>query len=132
MTARGGGRDGAPGHEGEPSVLEGDALARSLAEALDYRGDVTLVLDDGSTLSGYVFDLAGDRARPDVRLYAADADAAPMRMPSSRIRGVAFSGRDMADGRSWEAWVKRHEEKKRLLAEGVDIGDIEPQPESLG
>jgi hypothetical protein len=30
----------------------------------------------------------------------------------SEIAGLAFSGRDMAAGKSWEAWVKNYVEKK--------------------
>ena len=45
---------------------------------------------------------------------------------------LEFSGDDRANGRSWEAWVKRYEERRRLLAEGQDAPDIEPQAEDLG
>ncbi len=136
MTAKGGGRDGSPDglvslRNGDLHELDGEDLARALREALDFRGDVTLALADGTRVTGYIFDLAGDRARPDVRLYPAQADAPPATIPGASVRGIAFSGRDTADGRSWEAWVRRHQEKKRLLEQGVDIGDIEPHCEPL-
>lgn len=127
------------GHEPAPQSHRGarfDGLTpeqrvQVLGEAFDYRGDVTLLLDDGSSLSGYVFSVEPKAAEPHLRLFPADPAAAKLRIPLSRIKGVEFSGRDTADGRSWEAWVKRWEEKKRLLAQGIDVGDIEPQPEEL-
>ena len=100
-------------------------------QALDYRGDVTLRLEDGSSLTGYVFSIEAKAGEPHVKMMNADSAGERMRVPLKRITGVEFSGRDTADGRSWEAWVRRHEAKKRLLAQGIDIGDIEPQPDAL-
>jgi hypothetical protein len=110
--------------------LTGPQRERILAEAFDYRGDVTLRLDDGSSVTGYVFAVEAGR-EPHLKMFPADAASDRLRIPLASIVGCEFSGRDTADGRSWEAWVKRWEEKRRLLAEGVDVGDIEPKPEEL-
>ena len=95
-----------------------------LSQAFDYRGDVTLRLSDGTSVTGYVFDVDGAH----LKMFPADAASDKLRIPLASVIGCEFSGRDPADGRSWEAWVKRWEEKKRLLAQGVDVGDIEPKP----
>ena len=100
-------------------------------QVLDYRGDVTLRLEDGSSVTGYVFSIEAQAGEPHVKMMNAASAGERMRVPLERITGVEFSGRDTADGRSWEAWVRRHEEKKRLLAQGIDIGEIEPQPDEL-
>ena len=102
-----------------------DAERRAvLTDVRDYRGDVTLRLDDGTILAGYVFSLEPSA----LKLMTPERT---MTLPLARIAGCVISGRDTADGRSWEAWVRRYEEKKRLAAQGIDMGDIEPQPEQL-
>ena len=113
--------------------LTPDQRSRVLGDAFDYRGDVTLTLDDGTSISGYVFAVepSPKRGEPHLRLLPPDPAASRMTVPLARITGCTFSGRDTADGRSWEAWVRRWEEKRRLIAQGVDVGDIEPQAESL-
>jgi hypothetical protein len=42
------------------------------------------------------------------------------------IAALAFTGRDTAAGKSWEAWIRKYWEKK---AKGE--GDLNLQPESL-
>ena len=45
-------------------------------------------------------------------------------IPYSDIAALAFTGRDTAAGKSWEAWVKKYMEKK--AAGEKDIG-LEPE-----
>jgi hypothetical protein len=33
-------------------------------------------------------------------------------IPYAEIAGLAFTGRDTAAGKSWEAWVKKYQQKK--------------------
>jgi hypothetical protein len=42
------------------------------------------------------------------------------------IAALAFSGRDTAAGKSWEAWVKKYWDKKQTGG-----GNLSLQPESL-
>ncbi len=44
----------------------------------------------------------------------------------SDIAALAFSGRDMAAGKSWEAWVTKYWEKKAAGEKGFSL-----QPEAL-
>lgn len=66
-----------------------DATPESLRAAFRYRGDVTLVLDDGSRLEGFVVD-----ARPEaLRVWPRGAPS-PLTLATGRVRRVVFSGRD--------------------------------------
>jgi hypothetical protein len=44
----------------------------------------------------------------------------------SDIAALAFSGRDTAAGKSWEAWVKKYWERKAAGEKGIAL-----EPESL-
>ena len=104
-----------------------DELREGLEKAFDYRGDVTLHLKDGSTLEGYIFDRRVGPTLADscIRLFPKN-DPKKISVPYSEIAGLAFTGRDTAAGKSWEAWLKKYWEKK-LAGES----NIEIQPESL-
>jgi hypothetical protein len=47
-------------------------------------------------------------------------------IPYSEIAGLAFSGRDTAAGKSFEAWVKKYWEKKAAGEKNIQI-----EPEKL-
>jgi len=90
-----------------------------LEKAFDFRGDVTLILADGRTVIGYVFDrtkiAAGTApeahlATAVVRLLPAEGEQR-MTIPYGQIRQIAF-GRDTAMGKSFETWIKKYVEKK--------------------
>ena len=103
---------------------------RAAAVARDYRGDVTLVLEDGRRLTGYVFSHDESGASPHVRLVTAGSDE-KVTVSLADVAAIEMSGSDKADGRSWRAWVERHEEGKRLRAQGLQPAEYEPQPEPL-
>lgn len=85
----------------------------ALEKAFDYRGDVTLVLADGQTVTGYIFDRRRGGTLKDsyVRLMTATSDD-KVRVGFAEIRRVEFSGRDAAQGKSFETWIKKYVEKK--------------------
>ena len=74
----------------------------ALRAAFDYRGNVTLALDDGSALEGYVTNLREDA----VELWR-PGHTASQAVVRARIRGVTLSGRDPASGRSYATWRAR-------------------------
>ena len=123
----------------EPESLRGStppsgdpvALRAALEQAFDYRGDVTLTLVDGTELVGYVSNRDFGADEPWIDCFPASEEAPRRRIPVSRIRAVTFSGRDTADGRSWEAWVEKWEQKKAAEAAGESMPDIEPKPTHL-
>jgi hopanoid biosynthesis associated radical SAM protein HpnH len=71
--------------------LESPVDESSLQAAFEYRGNVTLTLEDGRTVEGYVTNLQADRL--DLwRRGQTSTEAVPL----SHVRTVALSGRDMA------------------------------------
>jgi len=109
-----------------PELVGEQELRRALEQAFDYRGDVTLTLKSGETVVGYVFDRRTGTSLADsfVRLL-------PQESPQRRdiayveIAALAFSGRDTAAGKSWEAWMKKYAQKK---AAGETNIALEPEP----
>jgi len=123
----------APGiqHEGlhgwVPPLASEDELREALEKAFDYRGDVSITRKDGSKIEGYIFDRIIGKNLSDsfVRVLPKDANQR-VKIAYSDIAGLAFSGRDTAAGKSWEAWVKKYWEKKQEGGQSLSL-----QPESL-
>lgn len=103
-------------------------LRSALEKAFDYRGDVTIVRRDGSTVEGYIFDRRTEETLQDsyVRIFPKDRHE-KVSVSYADIADVAFTGRDTAAGKSWEAWVKKYLEKKAAGEKNIEI-----KPESLG
>jgi len=109
----------APGVEHEklegwiPTVASEEDLRQALEKAFDYRGDITITRKDGSKIEGYLFDRRTGKTLEDsqVRLYPKNSNE-KIAIPYSDIAALAFTGRDTAAGKSWEAWMKKYAEKK--------------------
>lgn len=102
-----------------------EALRAGLEKAFDYRGDVTITKTDGSKIEGYIFDRRPGKTLQDsfVRVIPA-TKSAPLTKISvaySEIAGLAFTGRDTAAGKSWEAWVKKYLEKKAAGEKNIEL-----------
>jgi hypothetical protein len=110
-----------------PKLATEEELRMALEKAFDYRGDVTLTLKDNSKIEGYLFDrtTGSSLATSFVRVLPKDSSQ-KVRIAYADIAALAFTGRDTAAGKSWEAWVGKYWEKK---ASGE--GDLNLQPESL-
>src|SRR5258708_40296353 len=109
--------------EGWVPELAGDEEVRqALEKAFDYRGDVTITRKDGSKVEGYIFDRRTGKTLADsaVRLFPKDADQ-KISIPYSEIAALAFSGRDTAAGKSFEAWVRKYWEKKAAGEKNIGI-----------
>jgi hypothetical protein len=109
--------------EGWIPSLAGDAEIRdALEKAFDYRGDVTLTLKDGSVVHGYVFDRRSGAtlAESAVRVIPV-GERTKMSVPYSEIAALAFTGRDNAAGRTFEAWVRKYWEKKAAGEKNIGI-----------
>jgi len=117
----------APGFEHER--LEGvvwqvgseEDLRAGLEKAFDYRGDVTIAKKDGTHVEGYIF----DRQAGLVRLMPKEGRG-KVSVSYADIAGLAFTGKDTAAGKSWEAWVKKYNEKKASGEKQIAL-----EPESL-
>jgi hypothetical protein len=105
-------------------------IAAAIDAAFDYRGDVTLLLDDGSELHGFLGNRSWKAAEPFVELFVAGVTA-PRRLPVHKITGLVFSGKDTASGRSWETWLKKYRGKVEAQARGEAVEAVGLFPEPL-
>jgi hypothetical protein len=105
-----------------PELASEEEIRQALEKAFDYRGDVTITRKDGSKVEGYIFDRRSGKTLPDsaVRLFPKDADQ-KVSIPYSDIAALAFSGRDTAAGKSFEAWVRKYWEKKAAGEKNIGI-----------
>src|SRR6476660_3102509 len=105
-----------------PELASEEEVRQALEKAFDYRGDVTITRKDGSKVEGYIFDRRSGKTLSDsmVRLYPKDSDQ-KISIPYSEIAALAFSGRDTAAGKSFEAWVRRYWEKKAAGEKNIGI-----------
>ena len=110
-----------------PELATEDEVRIALEKAFDYRGDVTLTTKDGKQIEGYIFDrVSGPTlANSFVRVLPKDSNRRE-KIAYAHIAALAFTGRDPAAGKSWEAWVRKYWEKKASGEAGLSL-----QPESL-
>lgn len=114
--------------EGWIPSLAGEAeIFEALEKAFDYRGDITITRKDGSQITGYLFDRRTGASLADsvVRIIPS-SEHIKLTIPYSDIAALAFTGRDTAAGKSFEAWVKKYWEKKAAGEKNIGI-----QPEKL-
>jgi hypothetical protein len=110
-----------------PDLATDEEVRVALEQAFDYRGDVTLTRKDGTKIEGYIFDrvAAATLGASFVRLLPKDSHQR-VKISYADIAALAFSGRDPAAGKSWDAWVRKYWTKK-----ATGEGDLNLQPESL-
>jgi hypothetical protein len=110
-----------------PELATEEELRFALEQAFDYRGDVTITRKDGTQVEGYLFDrIAGPTLRSSfVRVLPKDSHQR-VKIAYADIAALAFSGRDPAAGKSWEAWVRKYWAKK-----STGEGEATLQPDSL-
>ncbi len=89
-----------------PIIGQDGTLQEIVEEAFDYRGNVTVTKRDGSQILGYLFNRNMDVPQPYVQLFDAKGEG-PFTVLYGEIAAIAFSGRDMAAGKSYDAWVRR-------------------------
>jgi hypothetical protein len=114
--------------EGWIPALASDAEVReALEKAFDYRGDITITRKDGTQIVGYLFDRRQGSSLADsfVRIIPTNAPT-KVNVVYSDIAALAFSGKDTAAGKTFEAWVKKYWEKKAAGEKNIQI-----EPEKL-
>jgi len=94
-----------------PDIHDAATLAEVVDRAFDYRGDVTVLLDDGRELNGYLFNRNPDAAEPFVQMFEREGSGASS-IPYARIRAIRFTGKDTAAGNSYAAWLRSKEAAK--------------------
>ena len=110
-----------------PELATDAEIREALEKAFDYRGDITVTRKDGSQVVGYLFDRSGDASLAEsfVRIIPANART-KVNIAYSDIAAIAFTGRDTAAGKTFEAWVKKYWEKKAAGKKNIQI-----EPEKL-
>lgn len=105
-----------------PSLATDSEIRQALEKAFDYRGDITLTLKDGRVLQGYVFDRRPAPTLQDsaVRLIPS-GERTKIAVSYADIAALAFTGRDNAAGKTFEAWVKKYWEKKAAGEKNIGI-----------
>jgi hypothetical protein len=103
-------------------VAAPDQLAAGIEQAFDYRGDVTVTLNTGERLEGYIFDRVkkAGLAASTMRILTKPAGQ-KITVKYADVAQLSFTGRDMADGRSWEAWVKKYAERKAAGEKNIEL-----------
>ena len=110
-----------------PELATDAEIREALEKAFDYRGDVTITRKDGSKVEGYLFDRRSRTSLIDsfVRVIPSNARE-KVNMAYTEIAALAFTGRDTAAGKTFEAWVKKYWEKKAAGEQNIQI-----EPEKL-
>lgn len=118
----------APGTEHEnlegwiPQLASEEEVRIALEKAFDYRGDVSITLKNGNKIQGYVFDRRSGKTLADscVRIFPAGSDQ-KLSVAYADIAALAFTGKDPAAGKSYEAWVRKYWEKRAAGEKNVGI-----------
>ncbi len=110
-----------------PELAGEDEIREALEKAFDYRGDITLTRKDGSKVEGYLYDrrTGATLAESVVRIMPSDRGSR-VNIPYTEIAALAFTGRDNAAGKTFDAWVKKYWEKKAAGEKNIQI-----EPEKL-
>jgi hopanoid biosynthesis associated radical SAM protein HpnH len=90
------------------------ASSEALRVAFEYRGDVTLLLDDDSRVDGYLSNLTDDA----LRLWCR-GETDQLEIPIQHVKHVELSGKDTASGKSWQTWMKKQEAEEQAAAEAT-------------
>jgi hypothetical protein len=105
-----------------PPLADESELRAALEQAFDYRGDVTITLKNGETVVGYVFDRRPGKSLVDSYVRVLPQESRERHdIPYASIAALSFTGRDTAAGKSWEAWVKKYEEKKAAGEQNIGL-----------
>jgi hypothetical protein len=110
-----------------PELASDAEVREALEKAFDYRGDITVTRKDGTKVEGYLFDRRTGATLQDSLIRIMPSDGSPkLNLAYADVAGLAFSGRDTAAGKTFEAWVKKYWEKKAAGEKNIQI-----EPEKL-
>ena len=93
-------------------------LAEAVELAFDYRGDVTVSLKSGESLSGYLFNRQVSGSDSYLEVFPSDSSEA-RHIRYDQIAAIAFTGEDTATGKSWETWIAKKDSERRAEVERV-------------
>jgi transcriptional antiterminator Rof (Rho-off) len=93
-------------------------LTEAVELAFDYRGDVTVSMKSGESLSGYLFNRQINGSDSYLELFPSDSSDA-RRIRYDQIAAIAFTGEDTATGKSWETWIAKKDSERQAEVERV-------------
>jgi hypothetical protein len=110
-----------------PELASEGEIREALEKAFDYRGDITITRKDGSKVEGYLFDRRSGSSLADsfVRIIPSN-DKTKVNVAYADVAAIAFTGRDTAAGKTFEAWVAKYWAKKAAGEQNIQI-----EPEKL-
>jgi hypothetical protein len=89
----------------------------AIDKAFDYRGDVTLTLRN-EQVEGYIFNRESKAVPPRIEVFIKGSEE-PRIIPYADLTAIAFTGKDTADGKSWDAWVSKKEDERLAEADRI-------------
>ena len=105
-----------------PQLASPQEIYEALEKAFDYRGDVTITRKDGTVIEGYLFDRrSGSSLETSSVRIIPSKERTKLTVLYSEIAALAFTGRDTAAGKSFEAWIKKYWEKKAAGETNIGI-----------
>ncbi|MCU1324055.1 MAG: hypothetical protein JWM43_3704 [Acidobacteriaceae bacterium] len=110
-----------------PELASETEVREALEKAFDYRGDITITRKDGTQVVGYLFDRRSGYSLTDsfVRIIPVN-EKTKVNVAYADIAALAFTGRDTAAGKTFEAWVAKYWAKKAAGEQNIQI-----EPEKL-
>ncbi len=108
----------APGLEREvlqgwiPALASPQEIREALEKAFHYRGDITITRKDGTSVEGFIFDRRPGSTLETSAVRLLKSSGEKLSIAYADIAALAFSGRDTASGKSWEAWVNKYMQAK--------------------
>ena len=110
-----------------PALASEEEICEALEKEFDYRGDITVTRKDGTKVEGYLFDRrqGATLEQSFIRIIPMNNEG-KINVAYSDIAALAFTGRDTAAGKTFEAWVKKYWEKKAAGERNIQI-----EPEKL-
>jgi hypothetical protein len=106
--------------QGQQVALAGDHDRQDAFEnAFDYRGDVTLILESGESVEGFLFNREPAANPPSVSLLLKGSNE-PRVVAYGDVAKVIFSGKDPADGKSYEAWKAKKQSDREAEAKRIE------------
>lgn len=116
-----------------PELASDEEIRLALEKAFDYRGDITITKKDGVKVEGYIFDRRTGTTLQNSFVRVMPVSGAmqsgvrtKLNIAYSDIAALAFTGRDTAAGKTFDAWVKKYWEKKAAGEKNIQI-----EPEKL-
>jgi hypothetical protein len=104
--------------EGAVFTFQSEAdRVEAIDKAFDYRGDVSITLHN-EQIEGFMFNRDASARPPRVEVFLKGSEE-PRVIPYADITAIAFTGKDTANGKSWDTWVSKKESERKAEADRI-------------